>query len=82
MLQALAYMKELKSKMSSDYNTKVSEPNVRCLMSTVSRQGRGISGLLQVSIPDAEYKAAVDMMAAEKTRYGLEDVAVCLASTS
>merc|ERR1712127_76623 len=48
---AVAYMKELKSKMSSDYNIKV-------------------------SIPDADYKAAMDAIASEKTRYGLEDVAV------
>ena len=49
--QALAYMKELKGKMSSAYAEKV-------------------------TIPDADYKAAVDTIAAEKTRYGLEDIEV------
>ena len=48
---ALAYMKELKGKMSSAYAEKV-------------------------TIPDADYKAAVDTIAAEKTRYGLEDIEV------
>merc|ERR1712216_103320 len=45
---AVAYMKELKSKMSSDYATKV-------------------------SIPQAEYKAAVDAIATEKARYNLDE---------
>ena len=30
----------------------------------------------QVSIPDADYKAAVEAIAAEKARYGLESIAV------
>ena len=30
----------------------------------------------QVAIPDADYKAAVEAIAAEKARYGLESIAV------
>lgn len=49
--QALAYMKLLKTKMTSSYAEKV-------------------------TIPEAQYKAAVEAIEAEKVRYGLEGIQV------